>query len=72
MSASLVTALNRTDNSLAHTLDKLASSLDRHADRGVGGSGNTDDGRYFVDIKLHTEAIKDVLGVLTQLKSIRE
>jgi len=69
-SSPLASALDKTANSLASTLDRLATSLDQHSRRG-SAAGNGDDGRYFVDIKLHTEAIKDVLDVLARVKAVQ-
>jgi hypothetical protein len=54
----LSSALAKTSASLAKTLDRIATSLDKHTE------SDREEGRYFVDVKLHTEAIKDVLGVM--------
>ena len=56
----------RTSSALAATLDRLSASLDRHAP-----NDPADQGRYFVDIKLHTEAMKDVLGVMDIIKRLQ-
>ena len=56
----LPSALRNTASSLALTLDRLATSLERH----TAGTNKADEARYFVDVKLHTEAIKDVLDTL--------
>ena len=53
------TALANTSTSLALTLDRLAESLKRHT---------ITEERYFVDVKLHTEAIKDVLEVMKMVE----
>ena len=56
----LSTALQHTKSSLSLTLDRLAVSLERH----TTGTSKADETRYFVDVKLHTEAMKDILEVL--------
>ena len=56
----LSTALRHTNSSLSLTLDRLALSLERY----TTGTSKADEARYFVDVKLHTEAMKDVLEVL--------
>lgn len=61
----LTAALSKTSASLARTLDRIATSLDRHTE------GDREEGRYFVDVKLHTEAIKDVLSVMGMVKRYR-
>jgi len=62
----LTSALGTTTSSLARTLDRLASSLNRHTP-----SSGENEGRYFVDVKLHTEAIKDVLEVLGMVEKYK-
>jgi len=62
---SLTAALAKTSSSLAKTLDRIANSLDKHTD------DSREEGRYFVDVKLHTEAIKDVMNVLGMVKSYK-
>ncbi|GFZ49360.1 hypothetical protein JCM24511_07480 [Saitozyma sp. JCM 24511] len=65
-SGSLPIALRATTDSLAQTLDRLATSLSSH----TSGSSASDDSRYFVDVKLHTEAMRDVLEVLERLERL--
>jgi len=62
---SLAAALAKTSSSLAKTLDRIANSLDKHT------ADSREEGRYFVDVKLHTEAIKDVMNVLGMVKSYK-
>jgi len=62
---SLTAALAKTSSSLAKTLDRIANSLDKHTE------DSREEGRYFVDVKLHTEAIKDVMNVLGMVKSYK-
>jgi septal ring factor EnvC (AmiA/AmiB activator) len=62
---SLTAALAKTSTSLAKTLDRIANSLDKHT------ADSREEGRYFVDVKLHTEAIKDVMNVLGMVKSYK-
>lgn len=62
---SLTAALAKTSSSLAKTLDRIANSLDKHT------ADSREEGRYFVDVKLHTEAIKDVMNVLGMVKSYK-
>lgn len=57
-------ALDKSASALALTLDRLAASLETH----TAGKSKADEARYFVDVKLHTEAMKDVLEVLALLK----
>ena len=59
--------LQNTSQSLLNTLDRLATSLDSHSP-----TESADQARYFVDVKLHTEAIKDVLEVLSLVDRVRE
>jgi hypothetical protein len=61
----LSSALSKTSSSLAKTLDRIATSLDKHTE------SNREEGRYFVDVKLHTEAIKDVMAVLETVQKYR-
>ena len=61
----LAAALAKTSTSLAKTLDRIANSLDKHTE------DSREEGRYFVDVKLHTEAIKDVMNVLGMVKSYK-
>ncbi|WWD18923.1 hypothetical protein CI109_103379 [Kwoniella shandongensis] len=68
-------ALSNTSSSLATTLQNLSSSLERYASHpptGQGLRGEEDSGKWFVDLKLHTEAIKDVLGVIGQVEQARK
>lgn len=60
----LSNALNNVNNSLALTLDRLASSLAAH----TAGEGET---RYFVDVKLHTEAVRDVLECVERVRRVQ-
>jgi hypothetical protein len=62
---SLTAALAKTSTSLAKTLDRIANSLDKHT------ADSREEGRYFVDVKLHTEAIKDVMNVLGMVKNYK-
>jgi polyribonucleotide nucleotidyltransferase len=62
---SLTAALAKTSTSLAKTLDRIANSLDKHTE------DSREEGRYLVDVKLHTEAIKDVMNVLGMVKSYK-
>lgn len=64
--SSLTAALAKTSSSLAKTLDRIANSLDKHT------KDSREEGRYFVDVKLHTEAIKDVMTVLGMVKSYKQ
>ncbi|WWC71731.1 uncharacterized protein I206_105689 [Kwoniella pini CBS 10737] len=67
-------ALESTSNSLSSTLQNLSSSLENHTSRPPiqkRGVVEPDSGKWFVDLKLHTEAIKDVLGVLGQVERAR-
>jgi len=52
--------------SLSLTLERLASSLERH----TTGAGKIDEARHFVEVKLHTEAMKDVLEVLGMVERV--
>jgi hypothetical protein len=61
----LSAALSKTSSSLAKTLDRIATSLDKHTE------DSREEGRYFVDVKLHTEAIKDVMTVLGMVKGFK-
>ncbi|RSH81408.1 hypothetical protein EHS25_006940 [Saitozyma podzolica] len=65
-SSALPAALRSTTDSLAQTLDRLATSLSSH----TSGSSASDESRYFVDVKLHTEAMRDVLEVLERLERL--
>ncbi|OCF76073.1 hypothetical protein I204_03371 [Kwoniella mangroviensis CBS 8886] len=69
-SSPLGKALSSTSGSLSSTLQDLSSSLERYAAHPPGQRRNGEDesGKWFVDLKLHTEAIKDVLGVLGQVE----
>ncbi|WWD02468.1 hypothetical protein V865_000508 [Kwoniella europaea PYCC6329] len=69
-SSPLGKALSSTSDSLSSTLQNLSSSLERYAAHPPGQRRNGEDesGKWFVDLKLHTEAIKDVLGVLGQVE----
>ncbi|KAK8854927.1 hypothetical protein IAR55_003666 [Kwoniella newhampshirensis] len=67
-------ALSHTTSSLSTTLHNLSASLERyaaHPPTGRGLRGEDDSGKWFVDLKLHTEAIKDVLGVIGQVEQAR-
>ncbi|WWC90872.1 uncharacterized protein L201_005809 [Kwoniella dendrophila CBS 6074] len=73
--SSLGKALTSTSESLSMTLQNLSSSLERYSSRGptpksrLGSQQQEEDnGRWFVDLKLHTEAIKDVLSVIDQVE----
>jgi hypothetical protein len=46
-------------------LDRLASSLERIS------PGSSDQANAFVNIKIHTEAMRDVLGVLELVKRMQ-
>jgi hypothetical protein len=61
----LSAALSKTSSSLAKTLERIATSLDKHTE------DSREEGRYFVDVKLHTEAIKDVMTVLGMVKGFK-
>ena len=65
-SNTLSAALNSTSQSLAKTLDRISKSLDSLV---PPPPASADNGRWFVDIKLHTEAIKDVLDVVQRVES---
>jgi hypothetical protein len=60
----LSSALRTASFSLASTLDRLAASLSAH----TSGARASDESRYFVDVKLHTEAMRDVLDVLQRVE----
>ncbi|ORX38651.1 hypothetical protein BD324DRAFT_621800 [Kockovaella imperatae] len=64
---SLILALEHTSKSLALTLNRFAVSLERH----TLGTDKEDESRYFVDVKLHMDAMKDVLGVLGMVQELR-
>ncbi|WRT68238.1 uncharacterized protein IL334_005214 [Kwoniella shivajii] len=65
-------ALSSTSDSLSSTLRNLSSSLERYASHPPAQRRNGEDsGKWFVDLKLHTEAIKDVLGVIGQVERAR-
>ncbi|KIR38308.1 hypothetical protein I307_02361 [Cryptococcus deuterogattii 99/473] len=67
--SALFAALSTASDSLSETLTRLSKSL--HATTsslGKRSSSSQDEGNCFVDIKLHTEAMKDVLGVLAQVE----
>ncbi|WVR07378.1 hypothetical protein IAU60_004419 [Kwoniella sp. DSM 27419] len=64
-------SLSQTSDSLAHTLSSLSASLEQHVSRPVLRRNDEDSGRWFVDLKLHTEAIKDVLAVIGQVERAR-
>lgn len=66
-SASIASALNATTSSLALTLDRLAGSLASHS----SGTDREGEARYFVDVKLHTEAMRDVLEVMERVRRVR-
>lgn len=66
---SLHPALTQTSKSLTKTLIRLSNSLDLHTERLK--EDQAAQARYFVDVKLHTEAIKDVLEVLKLVKGFR-
>ncbi|WVQ99846.1 hypothetical protein IAU59_006989 [Kwoniella sp. CBS 9459] len=82
-SSALGQSLSHTSDSLSQTLKSLSTSLERyaarspvpptsvHSARPVPGGPDEENGRWFVDLKLHTEAIKDVLGVLGQVERAR-
>ena len=55
--------MKHTTSSLSATLDRLASSLGRQTE-----GSKSDEHRYFLDLKMHTEAMKDVLEVLGVVK----
>nr|XP_019044519.1 hypothetical protein I302_06431 [Kwoniella bestiolae CBS 10118]OCF23449.1 hypothetical protein I302_06431 [Kwoniella bestiolae CBS 10118] len=70
-SSPLGKALSSTSNSLSSTLQNLSQSLERYTSQGPSQrriGGEEESGKWFVDLKLHTEAIKDVLGVLGQVE----
>lgn len=67
--SALFATLSTTSDSLSETLTRLSRSLDTTASSlGKRSSSSQDEGKCFVDIKLHTEAMKDVLGVLAQVE----
>lgn len=57
--------LAHASDALSTTLHRLASSLERIS------PGSPDQANAFVNIKLHTEAMKDVLGVLELVKRLQ-
>ncbi|WVQ82053.1 hypothetical protein IAT38_004181 [Cryptococcus sp. DSM 104549] len=62
-------ALATTSDSLSSTLQSLSASLERYAAHPRATARQAEDaGRWFVDLKLHTEAIKDVMGVIAQVE----
>ncbi|WVN90173.1 uncharacterized protein L203_105409 [Cryptococcus depauperatus CBS 7841] len=61
------TSLDNSAFSLSKTLSSLSSSLEQL----TSNTGKENEGKWFVDIKLHTEAMKDVLGVLSQVERAR-
>ena len=63
---SLAPTFEKTSSSLALTLDRLAASL-AHCN---AGQSKDDEARYFVDVKLHTDAMKDVLDVLARVQRL--
>lgn len=65
MDPALAAALSKTSSSLAKTLERVADSLDKRT------KYDWDEARYFVDVKLHTEAIKDVLTVVRMVKQFQ-
>jgi hypothetical protein len=68
----LDSALESTSQALATTLETLSASLKSTTQRAAQSSQDvTEGGRFFVDVKLHTEAIKDVLDTLHNLRSLR-
>ncbi|OCF30639.1 hypothetical protein I316_07687 [Kwoniella heveanensis BCC8398] len=78
-SSALGQSLSQTSDSLSQTLKSLSTSLERCAAplpsataHGIHSRPDDgDNGRWFVDLKLHTEAIKDVLGVIGQVERAR-
>ena len=66
--ASLQPSFEKASASLALTLDRLASSLERH----TVGTDKEDEARYFVDVKLHTDAMKDVLQVMGMMQGLKQ
>ncbi|WVF72627.1 hypothetical protein IAT40_007445 [Kwoniella sp. CBS 6097] len=74
-SSALGQSLSQTSDSLSKTLQSLSTSLERYAARPPAPTHRReeeqDGGRWFVDLKLHTEAIKDVLGVIGQVERAR-
>ncbi|OWZ77610.1 hypothetical protein C365_03946 [Cryptococcus neoformans Bt85] len=67
--SALFATLSTTSDSLSETLTRLSRSLDTTTSSlGKRSSSSQDEGKCFVDIKLHTEAMKDVLGVLAQVE----
>lgn len=60
-------SLDRVSSSLALTLDRLSESLASH----TTGRGEAGEARYFVDVKLHTEAMRDVLEVLERVRRVQ-
>jgi hypothetical protein len=63
----LSSALDNVSNSLALTLDRLASSLAAHR----AGTDSSTEARYFIDVKLHTEALKDVLDCVGTIRGMK-
>ncbi|RXK34996.1 hypothetical protein M231_07750 [Tremella mesenterica] len=57
----LGSTLDTASSALARTIEKIATSLDDLVLK------PTEHGRYFVDVKLHTEALKDILDVMDRL-----
>ncbi|WVO22929.1 uncharacterized protein IAS62_004273 [Cryptococcus decagattii] len=67
--SALFATLSTASDSLSETLTRLSKSLDATTSSlGKRSSSSQDEGNCFVDIKLHTEAMKDVLGVLAQVE----
>ncbi|TYJ52772.1 hypothetical protein B9479_006623 [Cryptococcus floricola] len=67
----LAQSLTQTSSALSTTLSHLASSLSSLTQPERLAEGEKS-GKLFVDIKLHTEALKDVLGVLGEVEKARK
>lgn len=61
-------AISKAQASLSRTLIKLSESLDEHSNR-LSKSTNT--GPFFIELKLHTEAMSDICSVLRTLDSAK-
>jgi hypothetical protein len=61
-------AVARAQASLSRTLIKLSESLDEHTNR-LSNTSNT--GPFFIELKLHTEAMSDICSVLKTLNSAK-
>ncbi|WVQ74788.1 hypothetical protein IAR50_004394 [Cryptococcus sp. DSM 104548] len=67
----LAQSLTQTFSALSTTLSHLSSSLSSLTQPERLAEGEKS-GKLFVDIKLHTEALKDVLGVLGEVEKARK